>query len=75
MKTTGTASHCKNMAATMAVTSKIIFGILLLKEKFLNFKAIMGIVLTINQLTIKTTPYNTHLFSKTSITKLLGECQ
>ena len=50
MKIMGTASHFKKMAAITAIAAKIIFGRLFFTEKSLNFKAIIGMVLTINQL-------------------------
>ena len=76
MNTTGTASHFKRMAATRAIITKIILGKLFFMVKSLNFKAIKGIVDTINQLTTTITTYNTHLLVSHSLTSngLLPKC-
>lgn len=75
MKVTGTATQCKNMAATIAASSSIILGRLLLTEKFLNFIAIMGILLTMSHDNTKVTEYKNHLFSNRVGTNSYSACQ
>jgi len=77
MNTTGTASHCKRIAATRAITNKIILGKLFFIVKSLNFKAINGNVETISQLTKAIIRYNTHLLVSHSLIsiKLLPKCK
>ena len=67
MKIIGTASHFKNTADSNPITNNIILGISFFIEKFLNFKAIIGNLLTINQLSITINVYNTHLFISHSL--------
>ena len=62
MNTTGTASHCKRNALTMAITNKIILGRLFLTVKSLNFNAINGKVEIINKLNTSISKYKNHLF-------------
>ena len=68
MKIIGTASHFKNITASNPIASKMIFGISFFREKLLNFKAIIGSLLTINQLSTAINTYNTHLFISHSLT-------
>ena len=71
MKTTGTASHFKRMAATRVITTKIILGKLFFMVKSLNFKAIKGNLEIINQLTKAITIYKTHLLVSHSLTSII----
>ena len=75
MNTTGTAIHCSTSAATKAITTKIILDKLFFNVKSLNFNAIMGRLLTINQDKKIIIAYNTHLFNNTFTTMSVGECQ
>gem|GEM_PF-6565458 len=68
MNTTGTASHFKNTAASNASTSNATFGQLFRIEKSLNFSAINGSLLTINQPTTTISPYSTHRFVTNALT-------
>ena len=71
-KTTGTANHCKKIAAIMAMPTKINFGKLFFIVKSLNFNAIKGSLLTINELSKIIIPYKNHLLSKIEFTN--GVC-
>ena len=75
IKITGTAIQCKSNAAITAIPTSINFGRLLLTERFLNFNAIMGTLLTINQDRKTIIPYNTHLFNKSEAMVSFSPCQ
>ena len=71
----GTASHLKITAAIMEKMIKMYFERLSFTERFLNFKAIKGSLLTIKPLTINIRAYKNNLFVTKPIIVALVEFQ
>ena len=71
----GTASHLKITAATMEKMIRINFERLSFTERFLNFKAMSGSLLTIKPLTIIIRAYKNNLFVTNPIIVALVEFQ
>ena len=71
----GTASHLKITAAIMEKMIKMYFERLSFTERFLNFKAIKGSLLTIKQLTINIRAYKNNLLVTKPVIVALVEFQ
>lgn len=65
---TGTAIQCNIRTAMIEKMIRMNFDKLFFKERFLNFKAIIGNLLIISRLTTMIVPYKNHLLINISFT-------